>query len=282
MRHLSRVAVIVMALAVSLTLAWGETAPKKHAKNTVPRPTPPSGTVVPRAASAKKPAPSVIGTPARTALAPIATPVPTPAPEFPAVAPSKPATPVDLSPSKPALETLLKPKSITRVLEDKDIITNSDWTERDDFTFVNAVLIHAPILFARPKIMDFSLYKQMTPALQKFEYDPRTEILEVKGRAGGLKMHSWLKVEQKYWDEVGYEIVRGDMVGFKVRAYLFEREARTLAVARGVLPEGRKRFSTMVALVFKPLSEIVIHVATRNFRGYIEGEYKKGKNQSTR
>ena len=179
----------------------------------------------------------------------------------------------DSSPKKPRLESLLKEKSIKRVLNDYDVITNSEWKD-DDFAFVNATLIRAPLRYARPLIMNFALYPKMSDALKKFEYDEKTQLLEVIGEAGGLRMHSWIKVDQRYWDEIHYEVVRGDMRGFKCHAYLWEKEGKTLAVATGNWPNGKKAFSSVIALIFKPLSEVVIGVATKNFRSYIEEEYK--------
>ena len=179
----------------------------------------------------------------------------------------------DASPKKPRLESLLKEKSIKRVLNDYDVITNSDWKD-NDFAFVNATLIRAPLRYSRPLIMNFKLYPKMSDALKKFEYDEKTQLIEVIGEAGGLRMHSWIKVDQRYWDEIHYHVVRGDMRGFKCQAYLWEKEGKTLAVATGNWPNGKKAFSSVVALVFKPLSEVVIGVATKNFRSYIEEEYK--------
>jgi hypothetical protein len=193
------------------------------------------------------------------------------------------ATEKDLSPNKPKLEEMYKPKSIKRIVEDLDIITNSEWTDKDEFAFINGVLIRAPLRYARPIIMDFSLYPKMSSALKTFKYDPKTETIEIVGEAGGLRMHSWVKVDQRYWDEIAYEIVRGDMVGFKVKAYLWDTSSisklgvtgKTIAGAKGLWPGGKTALPSFVATIFKPLSEVVIGVATKNFRSYIEEEYKK-------
>lgn len=182
-----------------------------------------------------------------------------------------------LSPKKPELKSILKEKSIKRVTDDLDVITNADYLDNDDYAFVNGVLIRAPMRYARPLIMDFKLYPKMSDAIKKFEYDPKTQLIEIQGEASGLKMHSWVKVNQQYWDEIKYEVVRGDMKGFKIDAYLYEKEGKTLAVAKGLWPQGKKAFSSVVALLFKPVSEVVIGVATKNFRSYIEEEYKLKK-----
>lgn len=188
-------------------------------------------------------------------------------------APSLPDAP---SGAKPPLDSLLKARSITKLTEDYDIITNSEWDE-NDFSFVNATVIRAPFSYAGPKVVDFSLYPKMSPAIQKFAYDPATRTIELVGEAYGLRMHSWIKVDQEYDDIVRFTIIRGDMTGFKVNAYLWDRDGKTVTVAKGILPGAKQMLPSLVALVFKPVSEIVLGVATKNFRSYIEEDYRKMK-----
>ncbi len=191
------------------------------------------------------------------------------------VVPASPPVPAPPE-SKAAVDSLLKPKSLTRVVEDYDIITNSEWRD-DDFAFVNAVLVRTPMEYAYPKMLDFSLYPKISSAIKKMEFNPKTQILEMIGETHGLYMHSWVHVDQRYSDIIHYEIVRGDMTGFKIDAYLWNRNGKTLTIAKGYLPHAKQMLPTLVALVFKPVSEVVLGVATKNFRSYIEEEYKKEK-----
>jgi len=179
------------------------------------------------------------------------------------------------SPHKPRVEDVLKEKSLKKVENDFDIVTNAEWLDNDDFHFVNGALIRAPIRISRKLMLDFSIYPKMSDAIKKFEYDPKKDIIEVIGEAGGLRMHSWVKVDQSYWDQLNFTIIKGDMLGFKIKTYLWDKSGKTLVVADGNWPKGRKAFSGVIATLFKPLSEVVIGVATKNFRGYIEEEYKK-------
>lgn len=178
---------------------------------------------------------------------------------------------------KPEFETFLKPKSVKRVIEEFDIVTNSDWPTEDDFSFVNAVFVRTPLAFTRTKALDFSLYPKMSSAIKKCEFDAKTQILEVVGETHGLHMHSWVKVDQTYTDLIRYEIIRGDMVGFTVNVYFWNKQGKTLTLAKGLLPHAKQLLPKFVALIFKPVSEIVIGVATKNFRSYIEEEYTKQK-----
>lgn len=180
---------------------------------------------------------------------------------------------------KPDINSLLKPRSVKRVEEEYDVISNSEWDGEDDndFAFVNATLIRAPLTFAGPRLTDFKLYPKVVSAIQKMEYDPRTRLLEVQGESHGLTMHSWIRVDQPSPDVVHYTIVRGNMVGFKINAFLYEYQSKTVAVANGTWPQAKQMLPSLVRLVFKPVSEIVLSVATKSFRGYIEEEYKNKK-----
>lgn len=244
-----------LVVCVGLGLVPAAVAVAKTKASATPRPTPHP---TPRATS-RATAPAAPGKHARLT--------------FPAADTPIAKGPEDASPNKPELASLLKEKSIKRVVEDFDVITNSDYLENDDFAFVNSALIRAPLRYTRPLIMDFKLYPKMSSALKKFEYDPKTQVIEIEGEASGLRMHSWVKVDQRFWDVIRYTIVAGDMRGFKIDAYLYEKEGKTVAVAKGLWPQGRKAFSSVVALLFKPVSEVVIGVATKNFRSYIEEEY---------
>jgi hypothetical protein len=181
---------------------------------------------------------------------------------------------------KPAAESLLKPRSFKKLTEDYDIITNSEWVGRsdkrpDDFAFVNAVLIRAPLRYARPKIMDFSIYPKMSSAIHKINFDPKSKLLEIAGEAKGFRMHSWIRVDASDPEALHFDVASGDLKGMKIDAYLWDKDGKTLAIAKGLWPEGKKFFSSVVALLFKPVSEVVIGVATKNFRSYIEEEYRK-------
>lgn len=185
----------------------------------------------------------------------------------------------DASTTKPKFESFMKLKSLEKVVDDHDVVVNSEWTDSGDFAFVDAGLMNAPLHFVRPLVMDFRLYPKVSSAIKKMDYNPQTQIIEVEGEASGLSMHSWIKVDQRYWDEIRYEIVQGDMYGFKIQLYLWDKQGKTVALIKGLFPQGKSRLPKFVALVFKPVSEIVLSVATKNFRSYIEGEYKKKRNQ---
>ncbi len=179
------------------------------------------------------------------------------------------------SPLKPPLSDFLKPKTIELLLDKKEAVVHAQWHENGDFSFLNAVLVSVPMSFARPKTLEFSLYPRLSSAIKKFHYDPETKTIEAIGEAGGLRMHSWVQVKERYWDETHYEIVKGDMIGFKIQVYFWEKNGKTIILGKGLLPDGKKRYASGITLLFKPVAEIVLSVATKKFQSYIEEEYKK-------
>ena len=117
----------------------------------------------------------------------------------------------------------------------------------------------------------------MSDAIKKMEYDPKTNIIELEGEAGGLKMHSWIKANIQHKDALIYEIIRGDMKGMKITAYLWEHQGKTLAVAEGFLPGAKSKFPGLVRIALPSLAEIVLGIAMKNFRKSIEDEYNKNR-----
>jgi hypothetical protein len=176
------------------------------------------------------------------------------------------------APQKPDFDTLLKTRSRQAVLEEQSVVTNAHWSD-DDFSFVNAMVVRTPFRLARPRFTDYELFPRITDAIKKLHYDPATKLIEIVGEAGGMRMHSWIKVAAEYSDGLRYEFVRGDLTGFVVRAYLWERGGQTLAYAEGHLPGAKSRFPGLVALAFPTVSEVVIDVASKNFRKFLEEDY---------
>ncbi len=181
--------------------------------------------------------------------------------------------------SLPLEATLLKPQSLKNILDKKEIITNARWDE-EDFRFTNAVLIHAPIRIAHHAATRFELYTKLSAAVKKAEFDEKSKTLEVIGEAGGLKLHSWFKVQIQPVDYVGYEVVRGDLTGFIVHTYFYDQgRGRTLEVAIGHIPKGKERFPALVNFAFPTIAEFVLSVATKNLRSFVEEEYNQSKSR---
>jgi hypothetical protein len=180
-------------------------------------------------------------------------------------------------PNKPAPDGVAKPKSVKRMVEDFDVITNSEWAGDSNFEFINGAYLRVPFKYGRASVIDFALYPKISSAIKKWDYDAKTQTIEAAGESHGLRMHSWIKVDQRYLDLIEFNIVRGDMTGFKIKVYLWEKEGKTLVIGKGEWPGARLSLPTLVRLVFKPVSEIVLGIATRNFRSYIEEDYRKKK-----
>jgi len=185
------------------------------------------------------------------------------------------ATGILWSKHKPTPESLVKEKTLKRVREGSASVTNANWNDSDDFTFLSSTLVRTPLRFARPHVVDPNFYARLTDAIKKLTYDPRTKTAEIIGEAGGLTMHSWLKMDDRLWDEVHFTIIKGDLKGMRIRTYLWEESGKTLIIGKGELKNARSKFGGLVARVLPTVAEVVIDVATGRFRGYIEEEYQK-------
>lgn len=175
----------------------------------------------------------------------------------------------------PQLEHLLKEKSLLKIRERLEVLTNAKWQD-DDFDFVNGVVVRAPLRLTYEAAVNYELYPRMSSAIKKIHFDKEKNILEVMGEAGGLKLHSWFKVRFYEQKAVHYEVVRGDLGGFVAWTYFWnEGRGRTLVVARGQLPQGKKRFPALIQFAFPALAEVVLSQASKNLRNFIEDEYNQ-------
>lgn len=181
------------------------------------------------------------------------------------------------SSNKPKLEVLLKPKSIKRMNEDHDIVVNAEWASEKEFKFVAAMKVNATAAFARDVVRDYSVYPKMSSTIKKFEYDSKKSEISLIAEAGGFVMHSLIKVTEKFWDEIEYEIIGGSLVGFKLKTSIYSDGQKSALVLSGSHPDIKSMIPAALSLIVIPLSETVLGVAAGNFRSYIESEYTKKK-----
>lgn len=184
----------------------------------------------------------------------------------------------EVSPNKPKIEELLKEKSLKRLLEEKDISVNSEWIDEENgFKFIAAMLVGSSYTFTRRTISDYSVYSKMSSSIKKFEYDEKKKLIEMVAEAGGYRAHSLIKVDDKYFDEINYEVIKGDLLGFKISTRLWKKESKTIISMNGKLPNAKALFPAALRLIAVPLSEMLLGIASGNFRSYIESEYQKQK-----
>lgn len=174
----------------------------------------------------------------------------------------------------------MKSETLKTVIEKREVVSHAKWGEEknsDDFEFLNVFLLNPSLSFTRPIMMDYTLYPRMSDAIKAFKFDTAKKEIEVRGEAGGLRMHSWVRVNEISLDEIQYEIIKGDMKGFKMFLFLYDYKGKTLIFCKGFWPRGKAVFSKVIAFVFPTIAEMVISAATKNFRQHIEDAYSKQK-----
>lgn len=162
--------------------------------------------------------------------------------------------------------------------EDLNTVVNGEWTHEDmDYEYTAGMTARAPIKHVHKTITDYSLYPKMSSAIKKLEYNEKDKTLDMIGEAAGYRVINLIKVNDKYFDEMEYEVIKGDLKGFKVVTRLWEKNGRTQMVMTGHLPGARKMMPKAMALIMVPVSEMILSVASNNMRDHIESEYKKIK-----
>lgn len=175
----------------------------------------------------------------------------------------------------PNYNTWFKPKTIQRVLEDRDVMVDSEWVGENGFEFTSFMLTNSKSIYTQKKIRDYSIYKQMSGAIKKFEYNANTKIIEMIGEASGFRMHSWIQVYDISPDHLAFKIFKGEMVGLTADIYTWELNSKTLMALKGTITDAKKIFPSALSLIAVPLSEMLLGIASKNFRNHIEEEYKK-------
>lgn len=179
----------------------------------------------------------------------------------------------NLSPNKPTpLAFIGDTEQLRRLLSGENII--DVWSSRSEVMFVAASLIAAPLDHARPLLLDFSLYKKMSPHIQFIEHERRAGIVRIMISVGGYNFHSIVRIDELYWDEVHAEVLSGPLRGYQASTYLWEYEnGKTLAIARGHL-----RVGTLAKWICGPLcilGKMVLTDPVSKLRSYIENALKK-------
>ena len=195
-------------------------------------------------------------------------------------------------PTKKDYESYVRKNTPIKVKENFEIVTNAGWGEiasdrdfssqslqndssAEDFFFLNTGVMRTSFSFMKKMIQRYEIYPEITSAIKKINFDSEQKLLEVQGEAGILKLHSWVKVKELFYDHVQYEVIKGDLLGCVVDLYLWDEHGKTVFLAKGIWKKGGKIMPSAFRIVLKPISEGVLSIASSGFRSYIEREYQK-------
>jgi hypothetical protein len=194
-----------------------------------------------------------------------------PAPS-PSASPSPSADPAPIAPR-------LKPESLRRVLEDRDVVFHADLEddpaaggEWKRYEYSGAMLVRAPLRVVRAALTDYSLYSRLIPYINRADFDAATKTLTLEGGIWKWRLLSRVRFEEAGPRLVRYAIVGGHFAGLRGEMIFEERGERgTLVYLRGSARGNR----WPPALVVERGAEIVFGFTGRKMRSYIEERGKE-------
>ena len=187
-------------------------------------------------------------------------------------------TPKETSP--PQIKLLLKPESYNRIVENREVMTSAslDTDEAEPgktplkrYQFYSSMLVRADMTYVRKILLDPESYRHMIPFLDHLTFDPKTNILEMKGGIWRFKLHSFVRIEDRGLKWIHYQIIRGHFTGLVGDAYMEDLGVRgTLVYLQGQIRSDGKKWPP--PFVMQRGAEIVFSFTGKKIRSHIESQ----------
>ncbi|OFZ21738.1 MAG: hypothetical protein A2X94_15740 [Bdellovibrionales bacterium GWB1_55_8] len=179
----------------------------------------------------------------------------------------------------PSIRSILKPSVYEKLNDDREVMVHADLADLklnvDDaepeqrYSFYGAMTVRASLAQTRRVLLDFPLYAQMVPYVEKVDYEPRRRELTLKGGIWKFWLHSRIKFEEPGERQLKYRIIGGHFTGLSGELLFEERgPLRTLVYFNGEL----KGKGWPPRFVIERGAEIVFGFTGRRMRNYIESK----------
>lgn len=174
----------------------------------------------------------------------------------------------------PTIESLFKPERLKGVLSDREIVTSAKLHDPDAagdqlYEVSAAMRVRESIARTSAILTDYKVYKKIIRYVQRAEYDPKTQILQLEGGIFSYRLVSKVHFEQRTPGWVHYRFVGGHFQGME-GDFFFESkgERGTLVAVRGqIIGRGfPPRF------VIEKGAEIVFGYTASRMRSYVEND----------
>ena len=178
-----------------------------------------------------------------------------------------------------SIASSIKPKLWKRMLEDKEVIVNAKLEELPEkpskkYSFYAGMLVGASLAQSRKVLMDYKLYANMIPYIDKAEYSLEDKNLKLEGGIWKFKLRSQVEFTEKSDRWIHYKIVGGHFLGLTGDIYFEPRpEKGTLVYFQG---EQTASFWPP-KFVIERGAEIVFEFTAKRMRSYIESQKKMDK-----
>jgi hypothetical protein len=167
---------------------------------------------------------------------------------------------------RPAIQSLIKPPLFRRMVEDREILTSA---RLDDghYSYFVAMLVHSNQSQTRRALTDYGLYSRLISYVDRTEYSPITQTLDVQGGIWKFRLRSWVKFEERGESWIHYRIVQGHFTGLEGDIFLEPAEKKgTLVYFRG----DQRGTHWPPKFVIERGAEIVFGLTAHRMRNYLE------------
>lgn len=190
-------------------------------------------------------------------------------PPSPSPSPLPPAEP-------PTIASLVKPKSLQKAAESKDVVTSAVATPAKgqpgayDYHCSVLMRVDAPLELTHRVLTDYKQYSENVPYIDKTEFNASTNTLLVEGGIWSFRLRSWVHFEPRSERWIPFRVTHGHFTGMAGQ-FVYEPvgKDRTLVYFEGDL-KGL-HVPTGLSFVIERGAEIVFALTARKMTSRIEG-----------
>jgi hypothetical protein len=183
----------------------------------------------------------------------------------------------------PAISDLVKPKILERAVKEREVMTHASLDSIKDapikdlqeYSYYALMLVHANTAETKRILTDYRLYSEMVPYIDKADYHPSTQNLDLEGGIWKFRLRSSVHFHEVGPRWIQYQIVSGHFAGLAGDIFFEDRgDQGTLAMLRG----SQKGTHFPPAFVIERGAEIVFGFTAKRMRSYIETHQKTAQN----
>ena len=183
---------------------------------------------------------------------------------------------VPVASAQPKIETLLKAKTLKKVLEQKDVVTHavldSVGEEKKSYSFYSVMVIGARAALVKQALTDYDVYEKLIPFVEVSNYNLQTRQLHLIGGIWGFQMNSHIEFKEKNDRWITFTFVEGhfkSMTGEIIMQPILNRPRdETLVFLRGQMTGPKDVWPP--AFIVEQGAEVVLSYTGKKMRSQIE------------
>jgi hypothetical protein len=176
----------------------------------------------------------------------------------------------------PSISTLLKPLTLKKVLEDKEIVVHAALESLPDglhkkYAIYASMLVNSNVREAYTALTDYKLYAELVPFVESAVFSPITHTLLLEGGIWNFRLSSQILFAEQLDRWIHFDILAGHFTGLRGNIYFESKgEKGTLVYLDG------EHFGTKYppTFIIEQGAEIVFGFTAQRMRSYIESTKK--------